>query len=147
MLAALAAGWLGWHLTRPISRLHALAEPMLTDDAPLAADWPVAHGEVGAMARAFRHVVEQRQARQRETQALLQRLRAVLDHAEVGIALTREGRFELVSRQFARVFRCDARQLIGQSTRTHPCVRHGLRGAVRARAPGVHGARRLRWRA
>ena len=118
MLAALAAGGLAWHLTRPISRLHVLAEQMLTDDAPLAADWPVAHGEVGAMARAFRQVVEQRQARQRETQALLLQLRAVIDHAEVGIALTREGRFELVSRQFAHVFRCDALQLIGQSTRT-----------------------------
>ncbi len=118
MMAALVAGWLAWHLTRPISRLHSLAERMLTEDAPIAADWPQEHGEVGEMARAFRQVVEQRQSQQRETQALLLQLRAVLDHAEVGIALTREGRFELVSRKFARMFRCDARQLIGQSTRS-----------------------------
>ena len=118
LAAALAAGWLAWHLTRPISRLHALAVQMLTEDAPLAGAWPLETGEVGEMARAFRQVVEQRQATQRETQALLQQLRAVLDHAEVGIALTREGRFELVSRQFARMFRCDAPQLVGQSTRT-----------------------------
>ena len=115
--AALAAGWLAWLLTRPISRLHALAEQMLIEDTPFAADWPQESGEVGELARAFRQVVEQRQLRQRETQALLQQLRAVLDHAEVGIALTREGRFELVSRQFARIFRCDAPQLVGQSTR------------------------------
>ena len=118
LAAAFGAGWLAWHLTRPISRLHALAEQMLTEDAPLADGWPSENGEVGKLSRAFRQVVEQRQSRQRETQGLLQQLRAVLDHAEVGIALTRNGRFELVSRQFARVFRCDPKQLVGQSTRT-----------------------------
>ena len=118
LAAAFGAGWLAWHLTRPISRLHALAAQMLTEDAPLADGWPSENGEVGKLSRAFRQVVEQRQSRQRETQGLLQQLRAVLDHAEVGIALTRNGRFELVSRQFARVFRCDPKQLVGQSTRT-----------------------------
>jgi diguanylate cyclase (GGDEF)-like protein/PAS domain S-box-containing protein len=42
----------------------------------------------------------------------------VLDHAEVGIALTRNGRFELVSRQFCQIFRCDKTDVIGQATRT-----------------------------
>jgi diguanylate cyclase len=41
----------------------------------------------------------------------------VLDHAEVGIALTRDGRFELVSRHFCHVFRCDKQDAVGQPTR------------------------------
>jgi diguanylate cyclase len=48
---------------------------------------------------------------------LLLRLQAVLDNAEVGITLTRNGRFELVSRQFCTIFHCEPAQAVGQSTR------------------------------
>jgi diguanylate cyclase len=48
---------------------------------------------------------------------MLHQLEAVLDHAEVGIALTRNGHFELVSRQFCRIFRSEKQHLIGQATR------------------------------
>ncbi len=117
LIAALLAGLLAWHLTRPISRLRDRAQQLLNDDAPAVDSWPRERGEVGHLAKAFQRVVEQRQARQRETQGLLQQLRAVLDHAEVGIALTRNGHFELVSRNFCRVFRHTPAQLIGQPTR------------------------------
>jgi diguanylate cyclase len=61
--------------------------------------------------------VHQREQRQTEVQALLAQLEAVLDHAEVGIALTRDGRFELVSRHFCHVFRCEKHDAVGQTTR------------------------------
>lgn len=117
LAAAIVAGLLAWRMTRPISRLHARAEQLLTHESYPTDGWPREGGEVGRLALAFQRVVEQRQLRQLETQALLKQLEAVLDHAEVGIALTRDGQFELVSRQFCRIFRCDKQQFLGQSTR------------------------------
>ncbi|KNZ30922.1 MAG: hypothetical protein AD742_19800 [Methylibium sp. NZG] len=117
LLAALLAGALAWGVTRPISALRERAEAMLIEpNRPMPAA-PPGNGEVGELARAFDQVVLQRQRRQGETQALLQQLEAVLDHAEVGIALTRNGQFELVSRHFCRIFRCDKHDMVGQSTR------------------------------
>ena len=117
LVAAVLAGLLAWHLTRPITRLRNRARQLLAEDAADADSWPRERGEVGHLAKAFQRVVEQRQLRQRETQGLLQQLRAVLDHAEVGIALTRNGHFELVSRNFCRVFRFTQAQLVGQPAR------------------------------
>ena len=117
LTAALLAGLLAWHLTRPISRLRNRAQQLLGEDAVDIDSWPSERGEVGHLAMAFQRVVEQRQLRQRETQGLLQQLRAVLDHAEVGIALTRNGHFELVSRNVCRVFRYTQAELVGQPAR------------------------------
>ncbi len=116
LLAGLLAGALGYAMTLPISRLRARAERLL-DGSAGEAQWPSDAGEVGELGSAFRHVVEQRERQQTEVQALLQQLEAVLDHAEVGIALTRDGRFELVSRHFCHIFRCDKPDAVGQSTR------------------------------
>ncbi len=115
-LAGLLAGALGYRFTRPISRLQERAE-ILLNDAEGVSHWPDDAGEVGQLANAFRHVVEQREKQQTEVQALLVQLEAVLDHADVGIALTRQGKFELVSRQFCQIFRCDKADAVGQSTR------------------------------
>ena len=65
---------------------------------------------------AARRVVEQRRQKQGETAALLSQLEAVLDHADIGIALARDGRFELVSRQYCEVFGFRAADLVGQPT-------------------------------
>ena len=117
LVAALLAGVLAWALTRPISALRARAEKLLADAGASNESWPKQSGEVGELSLAFQHVVDQRQQRQSETQAMLHQLEAVLDHAEVGIALTRNGQFELVSRQFCRTFRCEKQHLVGQATR------------------------------
>ena len=117
LLAGVLAGVLAWAVTRPISALRKRAELMLVEPSPQIAAAPPGQGEVGELARAFDQVVEQRQRRQSETQALLQQLEAVLDHAEVGIALTRNGQFELVSRHFCRIFCCNKHDTVGQTTR------------------------------
>ncbi|MEO6410764.1 MAG: cache domain-containing protein, partial [Burkholderiaceae bacterium] len=117
LLAAAVAGVLAWFMTRPISRLRARAVALLANGEAAAPDWPLEHGEVGELALAFARVVAQRQQRERETRALLMQLQAVLDHAEVGIALTRDGRFELVSRQLCRILGCEMAQVVGQPTR------------------------------
>ena len=117
MLAAALAGILALYLTRPISELRKRAEKMLAEVGPSSEGWPQERGEVGELALAFQQVVEQRHQKQGETQALLEQLEAVLDHAEVGIALTRDGRFELVSRHFCHIFRCEKQHALGQPTR------------------------------
>lgn len=120
-LAALLAGGLAgagsWRMVRPISRLQRRAEAMLVNGDDSAERWPVGHGEVGAMARAFQQLLQQRAQRQQEVNELLQQLEAVVDHAEVGIALTRHGRLEVVSRRFCQIFRAEREQLVGQRTR------------------------------
>jgi diguanylate cyclase len=116
LFAGLLGGGLAWLMIRPISQLRLRVERLLAQAAPLDEPWPQSHGELGALSRAFRQVFERARVRQADGHALLQRLEAVLEHAEVGIALSRDGRFELVSRQLCHIFRCDPPQLIGQAT-------------------------------
>ena len=119
VVAGLLAGVLAHRMTRPISRLKARADALLSEGA-VAGPWPREQGEVGALAKAFETLVAQRERRQAEVQAVLMQLEAVLEHAEVGIALTRNGHFELVSGQFCRLFGCDKgdkRDLVGQRSR------------------------------
>jgi diguanylate cyclase (GGDEF)-like protein/PAS domain S-box-containing protein len=117
LLAALIAGALAWTMVRPISRLRARAERMLDVETPDQEPWPADAGEVGAMARAFRQLLEQRQLRQMRMSDLVLQLEAVLDNAEVGIALTNDGRFDMVSRRLCQMLRCERGQLVGFSTR------------------------------
>lgn len=136
LLAAVLAGAMAWHLTRPISNLHARAEKLLLEGDASIEGWPNDGGEVGQLARALQQVVEQRQQRQSETQALLVQLEAVLDHAGVGIALTRNGHFELVGRQFCEIFRFTKQQVIGQPTR----LIHSSAEAYKALSERAHPA-------
>jgi diguanylate cyclase len=119
--AALLAALFAWFITQPIGELRRRAERLLfTRDSVEPADhegWPSGRGEVGQLGQAFQHVMEQRQHREQETQAVLRQLEAVLDNAEVGIAFSRSGKFELVSRNLCRMFGLDKSQVNGQSTR------------------------------
>jgi diguanylate cyclase (GGDEF)-like protein/PAS domain S-box-containing protein len=117
LIAAMLGGWLAWHLTQPISRLRARASTLLSEDIDQDDEWPAERGEVGELANAFKQVVAQRRMRQCETQSLLIQQQAVLDHADVGIALTRRGRFEVVSQQFCTIFRASRSSFVGASTR------------------------------
>ncbi len=117
LVAALLAIWFGLRVTRPFDRLRDRAMASLTDASGNLAPWPQWGGEIGELARVFQHVEDLRERRQSETRALLLQLEAVLDHAEVGIALTRDGRFELVSRHFCETFGMNKEDMEGQSTR------------------------------
>ena len=117
LLAGALAGLFAWFMTRPITQLRERATGLLAEGDAAAIVWPRQRGEVGELALAFQQVVEQRRQRQGETRALLLRLEAVLDHADVGIALSRDGKFELVSRQFCRLVGLEKAQAEGQPTR------------------------------
>ena len=118
LVAALLATWFGLRVTRPIDKLRDRAIASLTDARSNLAPWPAKWGgELGELARVFQHVEDERERRERDTRALLQQLEAVLDHAQVGIALTRDGRFELVSRHFCDTFGMRKDEMEGMPTR------------------------------
>ena len=120
-LAALLAGAVAWAAARPIARLRDRAQRMLAAGDTSTEGWPQGAGEIGEMSQAFQQLLQQREQQRVETQALLRQLQAVLDNAEVGIALTRNGRFEMVSRQFCAIFQCEPAQAVGELTRMiHP---------------------------
>ena len=118
LLAALLAGAMAWAAVRPIGRLRDRAERMLAGDDSgdhgSQSAWPRETGEIGAMSRAFQVLLQSREEQHSE-------LQAVLDNADVGLALSRDGRFEMVSRHFCTIFGYPPADLVGQPTRRiHP---------------------------
>ncbi|MEO5688033.1 MAG: diguanylate cyclase [Burkholderiaceae bacterium] len=102
-------------LLRPLRLLERRALLLLTD-ATAHGGWPTTGGELGELARVFQHVMQQQAAARGESDELLEKMRAVMANAPVGIAFTRLGRFELVSDQFARLFGYDSAQVQGMLT-------------------------------
>ena len=136
VLAGLLAGLLAYRMTQPISRLKSRAEALL-DAGAVPAPWPAERGEVGELSRVFQHVVEQRQQQQAEVLALVGQLEAVLDHAEAGISLTRDGRFALVSLNFCHIFRCSKLDMTGQPTRLIYPSDEAFQAIVRQARPAI----------
>jgi len=117
LTAALLAVWFGLRVARTFDKLRDRAMASLTDVSGKLPPWPAWSGEIGELARVFQHVEDQRVRRESETRALLLQLEAVLNHAEVGIALTRNSMFELVSRRFCETFGMGKHEMEGNSTR------------------------------
>ncbi len=104
-------------LLRPLRHLERRALRLLTDDIAAEDGWPRTGGELGELARVFRHVMKERAASRKEGDALFEKMRAMLAQAPVGIAFTRLGRFELASAQFGRMFGYDSECVHGLRTR------------------------------
>jgi len=117
-LAALVAAFLGWQL-RPLRQLEARAQRLLVGGAAAAGpddDWPDADGEIGQLARTLRHVWAEREQAETFNAGVLAKLRSVMAAAPVGLAFSRDGRFELVSEEFCRQVGRDEHELVGQPT-------------------------------
>jgi diguanylate cyclase (GGDEF)-like protein/PAS domain S-box-containing protein len=103
-------------LLRPLRQLELRALRLLTDDIAAEDGWPSARGELGELARVFRHVMKERAAIQQSGAELFEKMHAVMAHAPVGIAFTRRDRFELASAQFGRMFGYDLGRVQGMET-------------------------------
>ncbi|WP_157268428.1 sensor domain-containing diguanylate cyclase [Azohydromonas aeria] len=90
-------------LLRPMRALQRRAQ-QLSDPAidPLHG-WPRAGGEIGALARVLRQAGAERARLEGANAELLQRLGSVMEAAPVGIAFSRESRFELVNPELCRL--------------------------------------------
>ena len=98
----LAAGLMAW-MAQPLAHLTHSARQMLrrgprTAPAQLV-EWPRAGGEVGELVRAFQGLARQGSVQEQHQATLDGQFRAVMDHASVGIVISRGGVLEAVNRQ------------------------------------------------
>ena len=103
-------------LLRPLRQLERRALRLISEGFSAKEPWPQAGGELGELARVFQHVLRQKAIARQSSDELLVKMHAVLANAQVGIAFTRMGRFELVSDEFARMFGYDSAQLPGMQS-------------------------------
>ena len=105
-----------WFL-RPLARLKQRALQLVGEDADVEMGWPDLGGELGELSKVLQHVMRERQASQAAGQRLLAKMRAVMAKAPVGIAFTRNRRFELVSDEFNRLLGYEGSGLEGEAAR------------------------------
>jgi diguanylate cyclase (GGDEF)-like protein/PAS domain S-box-containing protein len=105
-----------WFL-RPLERLKQRALQLIAEDADVEGGWPQVGGELGELSKVLQHVMRERQASQAAGQRLLAKMRAVMAKAPVGIAFTRNRRFELVSDEFNRLLGYEGSGLEGEAAR------------------------------
>lgn len=116
LLVALLCGALWIYLSRQLRPLRALEEraaALMRGDE--SARWPEAEGEIGALARTLRHVWAERAQVESFNVQVLGKLSSVMAAAPVGLAFTRDRRYELVSAEMCRMLGRSEANLIGQS--------------------------------
>ncbi len=100
-----------------ISRLQGRVEQQLNGSVPAAEGWPEVQGEIGKLVSTLRDVTLIHEQQTQAQLLLVAQLRAVLDNAFVGIALTRNSRFELMGRHACLMFGYSEEEFRDQSTR------------------------------
>lgn len=90
-------------LLRPMRVLERRAQSLFDAGQDLQSGWPACGGEIGRLAQVLREVGSERAALEAAHAELLERLESVMAAAPVGIALTRQGRFELVNAELCRL--------------------------------------------
>ena len=105
-----------WSL-HPLAQLKRRALQLVAEDADVEAGWPDLQGELGELSQVLQHVMRERHASQAAGQLLLAKMRAVMAKAPVGIAFTRNRRFELVSDEFNRMLGYEGSGLEGETAR------------------------------
>jgi diguanylate cyclase (GGDEF)-like protein/PAS domain S-box-containing protein len=108
-------------LLRPLARLKRRALQLVSEDSEVDVGWPDLGGELGELSKVLQHVMRERQASQAAGQRLLAKMRAVMAKAPVGIAFTRNRRFELVSDEFNRLLGYEGSGLEGEMARVIYC--------------------------
>lgn len=103
-----------WWLLRPLAQLQQRAQHLFDGSLPPQTGWPAAGGEIGALAQVLRRVGTDRAMLEHANAEVMQRLQSVMAAAPVGIALTRAGRFELVSREFCRLLQRTESAMVGE---------------------------------
>lgn len=103
--------------SRIISLLQGRVKEQLQGGTPAAQGWPDAQGELGELVTLLRDVALLHEKQTRFQLAMVDQLRAILDHASVGIAITRNGHLELLGQHLCRTLGYAEGELLGCSTR------------------------------
>jgi diguanylate cyclase (GGDEF)-like protein/PAS domain S-box-containing protein len=113
--AALLLGVALVGLLRPLDTLQRKARALMSGDDSVT--WPEASGEIGELVSTLRHEVARRVDGERAQARVRAQLDSVMAAAPVGIAFTRERRFELVSDEMCRLMGLEPSQLQDQPAR------------------------------
>jgi len=103
-----------WWMVRPLDRLRARSADLFNSAVPASGGWPRAVGEVGQLSTLLRQACIDREASEGERARLLLQLQSVLAAAPLGIMLTRDRHFELVSPETCRLLGRSEHQMLGQ---------------------------------
>ena len=106
-----------WRELRPLVLLERRAQHLFDGQSDADAAWPDAGGEIGRLGRVLRHVGAERAQLEAFNTQVLRKLGSVMSAAPIGIAFTRDKRFELVSAEFCRLFGRTEPELLGQPAR------------------------------
>jgi diguanylate cyclase (GGDEF)-like protein len=98
-------------LLRPMRQLKGRAQSLFDPGQDPHSGWPACGGEIGRLAQVLREVGIERAQLEAVNAGLLGRLESVMAAAPVGIALTRQGRFELINAEFCRLLGREAWEL------------------------------------
>lgn len=94
----LLASMMVW-MAQPLAQLCRSALQLLRRDARAVVEWPVSRGEVDTLVRVFDGLAQQKQQRDHLHTLVGGQFEAILEHASVGIVITRHGVLEVVGRQ------------------------------------------------
>lgn len=86
-------------MAQPLAQLCRSALQLLRRDARAVVEWPVSRGEVDTLVRVFDGLAQQKQQRDHLHTLVGGQFEAILEHASVGIVITRHGVLEVVGRQ------------------------------------------------
>lgn len=102
---------------RILSLLQRRVQQQLDGGVPASQGWPEQAGEMGELVATLREVALVHEKQTQSQLVMVGQLRAILDNASVGIAITRNGRFELMGRHCCRTFGYTEEEFLGCSTR------------------------------
>ncbi len=114
--AALAVALLWW-LLLPLERLRDRAALLLHEGAAPDLPWPASRGEVDALVQVLQTLQGQRARQARLQQAVGGQFQAILDHASIGIVVTRQGRLQVLGRQVCQMLGYTPAELRGRPVR------------------------------
>jgi diguanylate cyclase (GGDEF)-like protein/PAS domain S-box-containing protein len=104
-------------MLRPLRRIEQCTLELMQGRHPDDAAWPRPNDEFGQLSRVLQHALQERVKADAAGRELLDRLQAVMSHAPVGIAFTRDRRFEAVSAHFNRLLGYPDGALVGEPAR------------------------------
>ncbi|MES2228623.1 MAG: diguanylate cyclase [Pseudomonadota bacterium] len=99
---------------RPLVLLERRAQHLFDGRPDADTAWPQARGEIGRLQRVLHHVGAERAQLEAFNAQVLLKLGSVMSAAPIGIAFTRDRRFELVSAEFCRLFGRAEHEFLGQ---------------------------------
>jgi len=102
-------------LLRPLTLLRRRALRLFEPGDHAAGDWPALNGEIGQLSQVLRQVSTAREQVEHLNREVLVKLRSVMNASPLGIAVSRDGKAEMVSDEFCQLFGRPREALLGST--------------------------------